>query len=181
MSFRKMKLVSEDPSSIYSNIYKHDTSVNISRLSDLDQDIKTILNQDIDESSKAKLYSQTLRRFLTFKKLKQEEDLSDQFKPFEDLKGFLEKQRLMKLAEKEARRKSIASRIKKQKSQKSKELIPSKTTPLKIRPKKLKKSEKIDKWLTEVSKSSDKLLTELKSKQFPGNIIKTEDDWESYE
>ena len=51
------------------NVIRYDTPPNQSQMSDLDEDIKKILNSKLDENSKSKLYSQSLRRFLAFKRL----------------------------------------------------------------------------------------------------------------
>ncbi len=78
-NFKKMRLVTDDISlpieheTNVSNIEKHQIPVTLSRLSDLDSEINQILHSKVDDVSKAKLYSQALRRFLIFKKLHKEE------------------------------------------------------------------------------------------------------------
>lgn len=208
MSFRKMKLVNDDQSTSLSNIYKHDIPVNTSRLSDLDQDVKSILDQNMSDSLKAKLYSQTLRRFLTFKKLKQDEDLAIQSKPFENLKSFFESQRLLKkeekLAEQKAMRNRIAKRIKSHKQTKQvtptsilstpkKKSKPIKLSTLHSTPKKTKSKKALNRSLIEnmlakVSKASDRMLNQLQSSAIKSpenltveNLVKDEDDWTSYD
>ena len=71
-SFKRMRLV---PENIDNNnrfdatgTIKHQTPVLISRMTELDGHIQEILSQDVDESIKAKLYSQALRSFMTLKK-----------------------------------------------------------------------------------------------------------------
>jgi len=76
-NFKRMKLVPDNidsPLQTHStNILKHQIPVSLSRLNDLDSEINDILISTVDENLKAKLYSQALRRFLTFKKLHKEE------------------------------------------------------------------------------------------------------------
>lgn len=91
-SFRKMRLVNDnvfDPT----RVMKHETAPSVSRMSDLDLNIESILNQNVDADSKAKLYSQTLRRFLTYKKQHQEEDVKKSNEQFEKLKKLLTKKK----------------------------------------------------------------------------------------
>ena len=72
-SFKKMKLVNADDNNESNNqqdifnIIKQQAPVTIKRAVDLDKEIKTILSNDVDDDTKAKLYSNALRRFLTFK------------------------------------------------------------------------------------------------------------------
>ena len=49
----------------------------------MDKQISEILNSEINEENKAKLYKQTLRKFLTFKRLHQEDDLAIRNREFE--------------------------------------------------------------------------------------------------
>ena len=50
------------------NVARYETTPSLKQMSDLDEDISKILKSKLDEDSKAKLYSQSLRRFLTFKR-----------------------------------------------------------------------------------------------------------------
>jgi CRISPR/Cas system-associated endoribonuclease Cas2 len=76
-NFKKMKLVDEhEPKDIQRSVFqteKYTTSKHLKRISDLDNQMNEIINSNLDEIKKAKLYSQALRKFLTFKK-KHEED-----------------------------------------------------------------------------------------------------------
>ena len=73
--FRRMKLIPENEikndatKKELFNVIRYETPGTLRQMSDLDEDIKKILNSKLDENSKAKLYSQSLRRFLAFKKL----------------------------------------------------------------------------------------------------------------
>ncbi len=78
--FKKMRIVRDDlylptdnQTNNIANFEKHQISVPLSRLSDLDLEINQILSSNIDEENKAKLYSQALRKYLVFKKLHKEE------------------------------------------------------------------------------------------------------------
>lgn len=76
-SFKKMRIVSNNEEIMQSEKPKlyTESSKHLSRLTDLDNQIKNILNRDIDENEKAKLYASTLRKFITFKrKLEADED-----------------------------------------------------------------------------------------------------------
>ena len=80
-NFKKMRIVNNDEKIEsfrndfdISNINRHRTPTNLRRINDLDQEIDEILNSSIDESRKAKLYSQALRKYLTFKELYREEE-----------------------------------------------------------------------------------------------------------
>jgi len=88
-----MRLINDDESSKQQNIFDADrfeTHPNVQRLNELDFEINNILNSDIDEINKAKLYSQTLRKFLTYKRLHQEQKLIDQNKEIDLLKKFIQ-------------------------------------------------------------------------------------------
>ena len=95
-SFKKMRLVPEtfpdNKDFDATGTIKHQTPVLISRMTELDNHIHRILNQDLDESIKAKLYSQALRSFMTLKKLKQESDVTRQTKGFRNLRNLLLKE-----------------------------------------------------------------------------------------
>ena len=93
-SLKKMKLTSESSphESLISKVYKHQTPINVTRMSELDQEIDTVLNQDIDENLKAKLYADSLRRFLTFKKLKLHDEIVDKDKQVKGLHALLMKE-----------------------------------------------------------------------------------------
>src|SRR5260370_24974714 len=73
-TFKKMRLV-EDNQSINKDLFSQfKTTPNIKRLGTLDQEINNILNSDISEREKAKLYSQTLRKFLIYKQKHQDDE-----------------------------------------------------------------------------------------------------------
>jgi hypothetical protein len=76
-NFKKMKLVGEhDSTNNKRSVFrteKYTTSKHLRRIGDLDQQMNDIINSNLDEFKKVKLYSQALRKFLTFKK-KHEED-----------------------------------------------------------------------------------------------------------
>jgi hypothetical protein len=68
-----MKLVSSDDSNIrasdeFYKLYKHSSPTKLKRMTDLDTEINNILSTPIEPEIKAKLYSQTLRKFLAYKK-----------------------------------------------------------------------------------------------------------------
>ena len=84
-----MKLISDNEFDV-KNVVKQNTPVNISRLSDLDRDIASILNKNIDEQLKAKLYSQSLRRYLTFKKLRERDIIEEETKRQSAIQSALE-------------------------------------------------------------------------------------------
>jgi hypothetical protein len=76
-NFKKMKLVDlDEQKGLQRNVFrteKYTTSKHLRRISGLDKQMNEILNSKLDEITKVKLYSQALRKFLTFKK-KHEED-----------------------------------------------------------------------------------------------------------
>ena len=75
-NLKKMRLVDDSDSNKQdelTKLMKYKTSVQLQRMSDLDNEMKNILNQNIDEETKARLYGQALRRFLSFKQNYQEE------------------------------------------------------------------------------------------------------------
>ena len=70
-SFKRMRLVDESTSGDGENlskIAKYEIQPELHRMNDLDLEMKNILSQNIDEVSKAKLYSQTLRKFMNYKR-----------------------------------------------------------------------------------------------------------------
>jgi hypothetical protein len=75
--FKKMRLVKDDQSTKnqieYRNPERFTTSTNVQRMGDLDNEINEILESKVPESTKAKLYRQALKKFLTFKELHREE------------------------------------------------------------------------------------------------------------
>ncbi len=81
-NFKRMRLINEDEiiphkkDEIY-GFAKHETSPHILRMSDLDDQINDILKSNLNEENKAKLYSQALRKFLTYKRLHQDKQLVD--------------------------------------------------------------------------------------------------------
>ena len=93
-TFRRMKLINEAGNNPvdFANIVKHQTNPIIHRMSDLDNDIDTILNQDLDDELKAKLYSQTLRRFMSMKNIKKQGDLDLESKSLDKFKTLLANQ-----------------------------------------------------------------------------------------
>ena len=103
-NFKKMRLVSDSKTnkiqSDLSNIYRHETYPELQRLNDLDLEIKEILNSNIDEVAKAKLYSQTLRKFLTYKQLHQELQQFDRNREIDVIK------KLIKPKKKKSKKKS---------------------------------------------------------------------------
>ena len=76
--FKKMKLVPDVQSNNNKNDLKYVTRYeppsNIQQMSDLDDEMKKILNSDLDEYTKAKLYSESLRKFIFYKKLNSQKD-----------------------------------------------------------------------------------------------------------
>ena len=76
-SLKRMRMISDDQNADQLNemnkLMKYQSSVNVHRMSDLDKEINDILNRSIDDSTKSKLYSQALRRFLKFKESFEEE------------------------------------------------------------------------------------------------------------
>jgi len=73
-NFKKMRLV-DDTTSLNRDIYSpYTTSPIVQRLGSLDIEISKILNSDINEREKAKLYSQTLRKFLIYKQKHEDEE-----------------------------------------------------------------------------------------------------------
>jgi hypothetical protein len=68
-----MKLVSSDDSTKqdadeFYKLYKHSSPTKLKRMTDLDIEINNILSTPIDSETKSKLYSQALRKFLSYKK-----------------------------------------------------------------------------------------------------------------
>ena len=76
-NFKRMRLVPEitsNKTNELKNIFRYETPSNQRQMSDLDNEMKQILNSDLDEYSKSKQYSETLRKFLTFKNLSSQSD-----------------------------------------------------------------------------------------------------------
>ena len=69
------------------NIVEYETPVNQSQMSDLDDEMKQILDSDLDEYSKSKLYSETLRKFLTYKQLHSQSDSNEKLPICLDIKS----------------------------------------------------------------------------------------------
>ena len=90
-NFKRMRLINEDEiipqkkDDIF-GYSKHETSPHILRMSDLDDQINDILKSNLNEENKAKLYSQALRKFLTYKRLHQEKQLVDRSQGLDLLK-----------------------------------------------------------------------------------------------
>ena len=122
-SLKKMRLTSENPpqESFISKVYKHQTPINVTRMSELDQEIDTLLNQDIDENLKAKLYADSLRRFLTVKKAKLHDEIVERDKQVKGLHALL-----MKEGEKKKKRQQQLLKRKQLIAQKSKILSDAK-------------------------------------------------------
>ena len=78
MSFKRMRLVNDDDDinekqdKLY-NIAKYQSPLKLQRMSDLDKEIDRILNSNINERVKAKLYAETLRQFLIYKNIDDKE------------------------------------------------------------------------------------------------------------
>ena len=75
--FKRMRLVPEitsNKTNELKNVFRYETPTNQRQMSDLDDAMKRILNSDLDEYSKSKQYSETLRKFLTFKNLSSQSD-----------------------------------------------------------------------------------------------------------
>jgi hypothetical protein len=77
-----MKLVSSDDtdkrnSDEFYKLYKHSSPTKLKRMTDLDTEINDILATPIDLETKAKLYSQALRKFLSYKKQHLEDTVFD--------------------------------------------------------------------------------------------------------
>ncbi len=90
-NFKRMRLINEDEiiHDKKDDIFgpsKHETSPHILRMSDLDDQINDILKSNLNEENKAKLYSQALRKFLTYKRLHQEKQLVDRSRGLDFLK-----------------------------------------------------------------------------------------------
>ena len=66
-SFKRMRLVDENEFR-NSQMNRFQTPVEVQQMSKLDSEIQEILSQDIDERTKAKLYSEILRKFLSYKR-----------------------------------------------------------------------------------------------------------------
>ena len=86
-SFKRMKLVPADqiemtlnPSKNIYDLAKLNSPVSFLRVNDLETELKDILESDLDERSKSKLYSQALRKYLTFKKFALEDRFIDEGK-----------------------------------------------------------------------------------------------------
>ena len=140
-TFRRMKLMNEagNNSVDFANIMKHQTNPIIHRMSDLDNDIETILNQDLNDELKAKLYSQTLRRFMTMKNIKKQGDLDIESKSLDKFKALLANQS----AKLTTKLKKQLKNIKSKKSTPKKTLLSGITSKAKIQePQKLKKPAK---------------------------------------
>lgn len=112
-NFKKMKLVRDEKESAnvnnfhLSNGNRHKISPNLKQLNNLDIEINEILNSNINESSKAKLYTQALRKFLTFKKLHQEDEAIHRNREIEKLKLTQPKFKNAIIIRKPTRRKKI--------------------------------------------------------------------------
>ena len=81
--FKKMRLVNENDKNIkedIQNIIKYETPMHLQNMSDLDQEIDSILKRKIDSNTKAKLYSEILRKFLLFKKIHNKQTKFNQMK-----------------------------------------------------------------------------------------------------
>ena len=78
-SFKKMKLVPDTSSNKneLKNIVRYETPTNLRQMSVLDEEMQKILNSDLDEHSKSKLYTESLRKFLTFKQLNSQSDIKN--------------------------------------------------------------------------------------------------------
>ena len=90
-NFKRMRLINEDEIIPHKKddifgLAKHETSPHILRMSDLDDQINDILKSNLNEENKAKLYSQALRKFLTFKRLHQEKQILDRSQGLDLLK-----------------------------------------------------------------------------------------------
>jgi hypothetical protein len=83
-SFKKMKLIENEDSEKDKttedilNAIRLTTPVNLKQISDLDLEIKKILDKKLDDYQKAKLFSQVLRRYLTFKRKHEAEQVQDE-------------------------------------------------------------------------------------------------------
>lgn len=141
-NFKKMRLVNEgqNKSDIF-KIAQHDIPVNLKRVSDLDTEINTILSSDIDEENKAKLYSQTLRKYLTFKRLHQDQKVAQRNKTLNFLQRHMQiPKRTVQIPINTTPKRSRIPRVIHKSPRKTKTSI--RKTPKKI--KKLKKSFFID-------------------------------------
>jgi len=88
-SFKKFRIDNQPNIFDVGGYVKHQTPKTISRLSDLDKEIDSILSQDIDEYTKSKLYTQALSKYLTLQKLKIQEEIIQEDKTLEKLKNIL--------------------------------------------------------------------------------------------
>jgi len=86
-NFKKMRLVEDNQPNNRDLFSQFTTSPTVQRLSELDIEIRDILNREINEREKAKLYSQTLRKFLTYKRIHKEQQILDQTKNLDLLKN----------------------------------------------------------------------------------------------
>jgi len=73
-NFKKMRLVEDNQPNNRDLFSQFTTSPTVQRLSELDIEIRDILNREINEREKAKLYSQTLRKFLIYKQKHEDEE-----------------------------------------------------------------------------------------------------------
>ena len=81
--FKKMRLVNDNDKNMkedIQNIIKYETPIHLQNMSDLDQEIDSILKSKIDLNTKAKLYSEILRKFLLFKKIHDKKTKFNQMK-----------------------------------------------------------------------------------------------------
>lgn len=86
-----MKLVNDSPQVDHS---KHLIPAKVKIMSDLDSEIRLILSSDNDEYTKAKLYSEALRKYLIYKQLNEEDleyDTSQTNKVMTDISQNLKK------------------------------------------------------------------------------------------
>lgn len=71
MSFNKNRVLKNDiftkPINEFFNVQKLQTEPNLSKLSSLDNEINQILNSNLNQRLKTRLYGETLRKYLLFK------------------------------------------------------------------------------------------------------------------
>lgn len=88
-SFKKFRIDNQPNTTDLTGYIKHQTPTTISRLSDLDKEIESVLSQNIDDHLKAKLFTQTLSKYLTLQKIKKQEEIVESDRVLENLKNIL--------------------------------------------------------------------------------------------
>ena len=130
--FKKMKLIPFDGEpqtnleSNLKNIVTYETSAPIKQMSELDNEIESILNSKIDMDTKSKLYSDSLRKFLNVKRKYNQTDKKNKTPICVDIDT---SDQMIKTTQKPVKRKRIIKKtetklIKKVKSNKKRNIQP---------------------------------------------------------